>query len=223
MEGVITAVIIVLSIVGWISNAINENKQKAQRAGKQRPQNKRKLQSELESFLQEIQGDAPKQQQKAKQPQGPRRNKQARTSPAKSRQRQQQRSSSSRSEQGGHSSGRKTRESSSAGRAKRKSVFNKERSETVGSNHLGQGVKERVEKDIKSHHLKTLKSNLGEELSSNQVSTLGRSMTSQKSGKPSVSAGKRAFELLRSTESVRTAIILNEILQPPVSQRPDHL
>lgn len=56
MEGLIGLLILVISAIGWIANAMQEQKakeQQQQKGGPQRPQ--RKLQEEIENFLKEIQ------------------------------------------------------------------------------------------------------------------------------------------------------------------------
>ncbi len=68
MEGLIGLLILVISAIGWIANAMQEQKakeQQQQRGGPQRPQ--RRLQEEIESFLKEIQPPEENQPQPAPQ------------------------------------------------------------------------------------------------------------------------------------------------------------
>ncbi|MCA8986715.1 MAG: hypothetical protein KDA78_03690 [Planctomycetaceae bacterium] len=73
MEAVVTIVIIAITVIGWISNAVNEqNAKKArQQPGNQPPRPKKKLQDEIENFLKEVkqqQGGGPVRPKPAQQP-----------------------------------------------------------------------------------------------------------------------------------------------------------
>ena len=55
MEGIITIIILVITAIGWISNAMNEQKNKPRPGQKPQQRPRRKLQSEIENFLKEVQ------------------------------------------------------------------------------------------------------------------------------------------------------------------------
>lgn len=63
MEGIVTIIILVITAIGWISNAMNEQKNKPKPGQKPQQRPRRKLQSEIENFLKEVQ-----QQQGAEKP-----------------------------------------------------------------------------------------------------------------------------------------------------------
>ncbi len=219
MEGFIFLIMVVISIIGWISNAMNENKKKGQqRAGQ--PQKKRRLQDELESFLSELQGEKPKQQQRKPQKQTqPRRKPQSQRRPlaesGKDSFSSQERRSSIQQKK------RTSRTQSSPSRKEvvhehSRSVFEDDSSRRVGSGDLGQELKEHVE-NYSSHHPGVLKDELKEKSLSELAAPKRGHKTVSNAG---LSSGRQAIELLHSSQSVRAAIILNEILQPPLSQRP---
>lgn len=79
MEGLIGLLILVISAIGWIANAVQEQKakQKQPPGPAQRPQPQRRLQEEIENFLKEIQPAQPEAQPAAEpnRPPAPRRGK----------------------------------------------------------------------------------------------------------------------------------------------------
>ncbi|MBL4883361.1 MAG: hypothetical protein JKY95_02340 [Planctomycetaceae bacterium] len=214
MDGIIFAVIVIISIIGWISNAISENKQKnqnAQRGDQQRPPKKRNLQGELESFLQELQGEKKKPQQKPTQPQRPQPQRQQKQSAKK------QKRSTTRSGQQHRTSQQKPKEAVGTGHH---SVFEDNAKHPVGAGNLGGGLKKHVEEYIESRHVGNSESDIAAKRSVREKSAYSRGGSKSVSSTTS-SANRQAFELLQSTDGIRAAIILNEILQPPVSQRSD--
>lgn len=221
MEGFIFLVMIVISIIGWISNAANENKKKGQLGdGQQRPQKKRKLQDELESFLSELQGEKPKQQRKPqRQTERPQESRKKRRPLAESKQdslpSQQRRSSNRQKNRSSKTQAPRKR----VAREEPHSVFEDDASHQVGSGNLGQGLKDHVEA-YSDHHPGTLIDEL-EKKSFSKLAAPKRSSGGVSS--TSLSASGQAIDLLHSADSIRTAIVLNEILQPPVSQRPGRL
>ncbi len=211
MNGFITIVLIIISVIGWIHNAMNENKKKGKAGrGQQRPQGKRRLQDELEAFLNELQGQKPERQ--------PRRQQQRKPQRPVGHQRKQQSRKRGRSESKTTSgSTRKsafsTRQSlearsSSVQKGKRRSVFEDEAADHVGSEDLGKELEEHVEQ-FSSHHPGTLVDELKNEGEVSQLAIPKRH----------ASARRNLFELLHSTNSLRQAVILSEIFQPPISQR----
>ncbi len=206
MNSFLFVVMVVLSIIGWITNAVNENNKKGQAGGKQqRPQKKRRLQDELESFLNELQGEKPKPQQRKPQRQTDHQQGQQR----KRRPRDEAKNTSRSTRQRGSSKSQASASRLQSTHEKPRSVFENDDSRQVGSGNLGQGLKQHVE-NYSSHHPGTLVDELNEKKTSSQLHAPKRSS----------SAGRKVFELLHSADSVRTAIVLSEILQPPVSQRP---
>ncbi len=206
MNSFLFIVMVILSIIGWISNAVNENKKKGQAGGgQQRPQKKRRLQDELESFLNELQGEKPKPQQRKPQRQTNHQQEQRR----KRRPQGKAKSSSQSNRQRGSSKRQTSTSRPQPTRKEPRSVFENDDSRQVGSNNLGQGLKQHVE-NYSSHHPGTLADELNQKKTSSKLHAPKRSS----------SAGRKVFELLHSADSVRTAIVLSEILQPPVSQRP---
>lgn len=207
MEGLITVVIIVISIIGWVTNAINENKQKAQQGGGKKPPQQRNMKNALESFLQELQGEQPKNQQN--------RNQQNR--PQKQRGKKPRSKNSIKNQDQASVSNRKR---SSSGHPKHESVFSNEDDRHVGSTDLGQRVSKHAEEHIKSRHVGNLKQAGDFSFEKKKDAIRNSPRTRQhKTSLATLSASQQALELLQSTNSVRAAIILNEILQPPVSQR----
>jgi len=208
MESFLVIVMVVLSIIGWITNAVNENKKKGEAgAGQQRPQKKRRLQDELESFLNELQGEKPKPKPQQKKPQ--RQTDHQQSQQRKKRPQDEAKNTSRSSRHRGSSKSQASASRPQAAHKKPRSVFENEDSRQVGSGNLGQGLREHVEKHS-SHHPGTLVDELNKKKTSSQLHAPKRSSP----------AGRQVFELLHSADSVRTAIVLSEILQPPVSQRP---
>lgn len=213
MNGFITLVLIIISVIGWLHNAMNENKKKGKvQRGQQRPQGKRRLQDELESFLNELQGQKPERERQ------PADRQQRKPQQAASSQRKQQSRKRRRSESKTTSGTRRKSVSSTkqplAGRTpltqrpEPRSVFSDESSHHVGSEDLGMELEERIEQ-FSSHHPGTLVDELKKKERDSQLPVPKRS----------ASARRNLFELLHSADSLREAVVLSEILQPPVSQR----
>lgn len=89
MEGLVGLIVLIISVIGWVANAINEQKArpKGQQNGGGRPRPQRRLQDEIESFLKEVQQQQGGQQNKQEQqPAPPRQAKQERPKPLRERQ-----------------------------------------------------------------------------------------------------------------------------------------
>ena len=220
MEGIVTAIIIIVSVIGWISNAVNENKKpgKPQGERKRQPQQKRKLQNELEDFLQDLQGE------KKQKPQRPARQPQRQTERQQEPQRKprlvEKQERKRRPQRKRISEKSQPLQSRRQERKEPESVFKNDADRHVGSGNLGQNLKKHVEEYIGSHHAGTLRQELAEELSTKQPAALSR-RPMVRSNVSISTAGNKAIDLLVSADSVQTAIVLNEILQPPISQRPN--
>ncbi len=211
MNGFITIVLIIISVIGWIHNAMNENKKKGKAGrGQQRPQGKRRLQDELEAFLNELQGQKPEpgsrrqQQRKPQRPADHQRKQQSR----KRKRSEPKTTSGSRGRSVSSSNRPSSARSSLTQPRERQSVFSDETTHQVGSENLGKELEEHVEQ-FSSHHPGTLVDELKKKEKGSQLSAPKRHAP----------ARRKLFELLHSTNSLREAIILSEIFQAPVSQR----
>ena len=211
MNSFITIVIIIISIIGWIHNAMNENKKggKAGR-GRQRPQGKRRLQDELESFLNELQGKKPERQSTRQQQRKPHRpsDNQRKQQSRKRKRSEPKATSGSKGKSVSASRQSLGTRSSLTQQQEPRSVFEDKATHHVGSGDLGKELEEHVEQ-FSSHHPGTLVDELKSKGKDSRLPALKRR----------ASARRNLFDLLHSTDSLREAIILSEILQPPVSQR----
>ncbi len=210
MNELVVIVMIILSIIGWVSNALNENKRKGQAGGAQRrPQKKRRLQDELEAFINELQGNKPDpQQRKRPQPRKPQRQvihqqRQQKKNRVRSETKKNQQVSRRRSSETPASA-----PSPQVAHSHAQSVFKNKKTQ-VGSGDLGMELKKHVE-TFSSQHPGTM----AEELDKKEKKSGRLAAPKRTSG-----TARQVCELLHSAKSVRTAIILSEILQPPVSQR----
>jgi len=223
MEGIITLIIIIISVIGWVANAMQEQnakQQKQQKGNGQQQRPPRRLQDEIESFLKEIQDQQQVPQEQQRQDDGARKDSfedppqrpQSRPSPSqpamsKRQQRKQQREAQNRSKTQGRSAPSKLTIPANSPIAQ-DSVSDATRTtgqspeQTLGET-LGLGKQADAE-------LQSL-------LSAEQMLAL-KKLAEERSSRHHVTAGSLS-QMLSSRESIRAAFIVNEILSPPLSMR----
>lgn len=191
--GWITLAILVLSVVGWLVNAVKGNDADGNPVPRKRAKPNRDLRSEIEVFLEELQQPQRAEPQR-QQPQQPR--------PEPQRNRQQERQSKQRppAAKQASQSDRNSRKSGTSGRqasaSKPQQAARPNLTGTPEARALGAEVAASVEQN----------------LSGGTVAAVPPLATRAPSTHPLVA-------LLRQPEGIRQAIILNEILQRPKSRR----
>ena len=206
--GIVCTAAIVIMIVGWILNLINSNKnrprQAARRAGQRRANaGEDRLQSEIDSFLQEVGGGGRRQEAEeleieivpdSEQRQRPRRRRRPTSTPAARKSLPAQTPLSERHLES-------SLESSQLGSDLREHV-----SDYMGNDHIAQDV------ELDQNH--TVASDWASSGSAQQASA-----APAPSGHSSPLSGQNIVQLLRNPASVRQAILVSEVLSPPKSRR----
>jgi len=221
MEGLVGLIVLIISVIGWVANAINENKAKQARpqqgqGGRPRPQ--RRLQDEIETFLKEIQQQQGGQQ---KQQPGAQRQQEERARPLRDRQpqpvakeptrrppkptRKQRRQSTSKSE-----ASRSRREPE---RRSRPTVDVPQVKSPISSAELSVSDKE-VEHFLTREFEQGPRRELRDILNPEQLAAL-----KQLARAKTVPTGQVSVAEMLKSDNIRNAFIINEILQRPRSLR----
>lgn len=198
ISDVLWVLFVLVAMVSGIINKFKENKaadEMRQQRAQRRVQGREDVQDEISQFLEELGSGTPAQQQR------PRRNRGGQRREAAGSRDQSESSARQRSRSG---QGRKRQERDVG------SVKDRHVQSSVQDRHVQSSVHDRhLDSDVGDHQLGTL----GEpvvEISDADVNTMAAA------GLPPVA------QLLASRKGIANAIVLNEILSPPVSRRTDH-
>lgn len=221
MEGIVGLIVLAISVIGWVANAINEQKArpKGQQPGGGRARPQRRLQDEIESFLKEVQQQQGGQQNK-EQTAPPRHVEEERPKPLRERER---RPVAQEPKRRPPKPTRKQRRRTETPQASRRSAEPERRpitappgggpSLTSPSRQDG-ASNQQVEQYLKTQMQQGPSRELQELLTPEQLSALRKMARNQ-----SVAAGGLPVAQMLSGENARNAFIINEILQRPRSLR----
>lgn len=185
----------------------NQEQQANQRANAGQPDRRRRVQSDIDAFLSEVSqasGNKPQRQRPAAPPAG-RSRPQQQQRPQQTRQRQKPRGQQSRRQQ----APRPTQERSQSKRALGSGVS--EHVETYISQHVAEHVDSKVDDYVEVDIVESVDSNLGDRAA--EMPVTAESVPGQ------MTSAAEFRRLLRSSQGVRQAILLNEVLKRPKSLR----